>query len=818
MLSKIKTLSNIKATKEFTDRDESKKIFLKAFDDYKNKKKKLNILVYYGIGGIGKTSLLKELKNYAIEENKKTHLNITIVNINLDISAFKNPADYLLNIYAQLKICSKEFEYAMSRYFLITKRPISDLKNYKFNENSILFDIVGFIAQLFGIFAPVKLSYKLLSWGKESLYVRLGGNKKFINEINALTEKELEKKLPYYLGKTIENNYHNQYFIFFIDSIDKLIDKNSPEDEWLRELIGSAENGLYVIAGREYLKWADLNGEWSGFLEQHILGGLSETDVDYFLSRVPINDVLIKKAIIDVSQGLPLYLDLCVGIYMSLEQEGKNISPENFKLAQNDVIRNFMNYLDKDEAEALKIMASLEQFDIELFLKFAKELNINIPYTCFNDFCEASFAIAIDEQNKIFKIHDTIRSFLNREIEKETAYKIFSTLIEYSKELYYENQKNRTNWIYQQSLTFLQKFGISDIKPGHVTIIVEIGHKLIFEGYGKDVGKGINNLGSEIISSNNFLNFLYATCLFMGEDLEKALSIFKSLNDKGMGEWKYHNLFYIGFCNQLLGNYDTSLDIYRELSGISITNNNDAEIKDRSFERISVILSLKGNFKDSLNNMGNIQNLNQDEKLRKLMLEGDIYCYNFDFFNAKKYFMEALQVCKSINSLYNKENVVLNCMAESLRFTNQSRSLKFSKYAIERSKQLNEPIQMNRGLISQSIALAFSDPDLGIEIAKRAIESNKNIGYKSGILLASEALGLNLIAKNCKDEALRVLENINDLINELNGIFSFTPILISYILFPEKINDFEKKAQWNDFNFTKLIIKKIAENFIINKK
>ena len=817
MLSKIKALSSINATKEFTDRDEPRNIFFKAFNEYKNNEKKLNVLMFYGIGGIGKTSLLNDFKKSIAEECKNSYINI--ININLDIAAFDTSASYLLNISDQLKINHKVFDYAIYRYFKLIKRPILDSRNYKFDESSILFDLADSISQILGIFLPVKLFYKLYLLGGKKLQKMFGKEKILIEEIDSLPEKELERKLSYYLGNAINNAAanNNMRFIFFMDSLNKLTDRNFSGDEWLKELIGSAENGLYVIAGREYLKWGELDREWSNYLDQHILGELSETDADYYLSKVGINDALIKKEIIKTSHGLPLYLDLCVGIYISFKQEGRNIIPEDFKLAENDVVKNFLSNLDIIEGEALKIMAALEQFDKDFFLVLTKELNINIPYTQFNEFCNASFAIEIDEKNKIFKIHDIIRNFICKELDKDTAYKIFSIIVEYCSKNYdqYKNDKNRINWIFQQSFIIIKKFNISEIKQEHIIAIVDTGHKLIFEGYWHDVKIGINRIEGQI-GINNYLSFLYATSLFMGDDIKSSIKLFENLLDKDIGKWRYHNLFYLAFCHQLLGHYNKSFDIYKEISNISATNENENKIKKAATERMSIVEVLKGNFQDAITlyNKLNFQESNKFEKMKYYIFRGDICLYNFNFSDAVKYFSYALRLCNKINSLYKKENVILNNLAEALCFTDRKSALKIAEKAIKISKQLNEVIQINRGLIIKATALTINDSDLSIELSKEALESNKNIGYKSGILLASEALCLGYIAKKQKESAFKILQNMNNLINdEIGGIFKFKPILISYILSPEKIDDFLKTAQWIDFNSTKLQIQEISKDF-----
>ena len=58
-------LYNIKATKEFTDREEPRKVFWDKYTkklDNMNKDNSIQVISYYGYGGIGKSSLLNKLR------------------------------------------------------------------------------------------------------------------------------------------------------------------------------------------------------------------------------------------------------------------------------------------------------------------------------------------------------------------------------------------------------------------------------------------------------------------------------------------------------------------------------------------------------------------------------------------------------------------------------------------------------------------------------------------------------------------------------------------------------------------------------------
>lgn len=59
-----------KAIKEFTDRAEPRKVFWEKYEEKKNdNNNKISVITYYGMGGIGKSTLLRKL----VEEVKEKY-------------------------------------------------------------------------------------------------------------------------------------------------------------------------------------------------------------------------------------------------------------------------------------------------------------------------------------------------------------------------------------------------------------------------------------------------------------------------------------------------------------------------------------------------------------------------------------------------------------------------------------------------------------------------------------------------------------------------------------------------------------------------
>ena len=103
---------NFEITEEFIDRDEAKKLYR---DKLNNNKKEYNILSFYGVGGIGKSKLRKEICRLHREENK----NAITFYLDLNAADDRNMGTGILKLVdsCDTKIDFKCFEIAYGLYF-----------------------------------------------------------------------------------------------------------------------------------------------------------------------------------------------------------------------------------------------------------------------------------------------------------------------------------------------------------------------------------------------------------------------------------------------------------------------------------------------------------------------------------------------------------------------------------------------------------------------------------------------------------------------------------------------------------------------------
>src|SRR5690606_3271723 len=251
------------ATKTFTDRELPREVFfnhLNSINQRPSHTEEYDVIVYYGVGGIGKTSLQKQLKLELSDYD--SHALYT--SIDFRDTAFHSPARALLELVREIKYQKKitfpHFELAYSLYFY-KRNPDTTYNEKKFrfaNELSILRNIIGTLdglgiaGSLTGIVGKLYDSGKRWNLKKEV--------KEQLIELENCSIQEIEERLIAFFAYDIQQaieKYNIKNTVIFLDTFEALwasvtnkITVHS-KDKWVRELIGSLPNVLFVICGIE---------------------------------------------------------------------------------------------------------------------------------------------------------------------------------------------------------------------------------------------------------------------------------------------------------------------------------------------------------------------------------------------------------------------------------------------------------------------------------------------------------------------------------------------------------------------------------------
>ncbi len=183
--------------------------------------------------------------------------------------------------------------------------------------------------------------------------------------------------------------------VLFIDSYEKLWDIGMAEadffkrDEWLRELVTELPEVLWVICGRQKLRWAEVEADWGNALSQHQLEALPEKSARRFLESCDITDGQIQDAIVKGSQGVPHYLDLAVDTIQSAKDEGRRTELRTED--PDDLVAEFTRQLDKPEVDTLSVLSATRFWYYGLFENLVTQYRTGYPLTGYDDLARFSF-------------------------------------------------------------------------------------------------------------------------------------------------------------------------------------------------------------------------------------------------------------------------------------------------------------------------------------------------------------------------------------------------------------------------------------------
>jgi tetratricopeptide (TPR) repeat protein len=341
----------------FTDREDQQQLFLRHLFSATESP----VLMFYGIGGAGKTWLLKKLRDHVPHEVPKAFLDFDRT---AGGSRFvQDPSAAIYEIRQQLDTPAPRFDLAFG---------VLRVKQGAPEETSFWVD---FVAELAG-FIPGAMT--VLDRLSEPLLARLRGTaleqflavtegQKFVLDLRAKTSQEIQGALLDYLAEDLRKGLGRHLnravsAVLFFDTFEAVSSGEQNEEhkrqyeQWVRDVASNLEFALIVIGGQNQLTWDEVDPAWKDHVEQHLVGGLSETDARRFLDGCGIRDRPLQDAILATAReedgGHHCFsLGLCADVVDLERAQGLQTSPESLKFVPGDwerLARRFMKSLESD--------------------------------------------------------------------------------------------------------------------------------------------------------------------------------------------------------------------------------------------------------------------------------------------------------------------------------------------------------------------------------------------------------------------------------------------------------------------------------------
>ena len=454
----------------FVGRDEHIKLFERLYETINERE--ITLLNFYGVGGIGKSTVLKQIKNRALRDD--------IPVFYYDLEKHSSVVKFYESLYVWLqenKIKSLYFQMA----FLIYWRRL--YPNLEFKESLPLAiqqsDLIGNILSpvvsdtLESVIPAVSGVSKLLYQTYKKLKIKYELDKDLLDQIGELEEsdidiEEIEYQLPYFFMNDLQrlDGSIAKMPLFLFDTYEKLyeaasIDKRKTMEAWVENFAASVQDrGMLVIAGREKIEWNKYDTVWESLIEYKKLDSFTYEETKRLILQKGIEDTSIVEAIATSSKGYPFYIELAIETYKTSPER---FDVESFKdIGFEDIFKRFIGNLNNEYITILEYISVPRSFDKKLYAYITKEAGLGYSENIFNNIVSYSFFSHSDNQ---YKMHGIMQKSFEKQISVQQQKDIHKIVFEYyKKEIALDSaQSNVLNvGLLQESIYHLLKFASKD--------------------------------------------------------------------------------------------------------------------------------------------------------------------------------------------------------------------------------------------------------------------------------------------------------------------------------------------------------------------
>jgi len=819
--SKFGPKSYASAVKTFTDRVEPVSVFKEQLLSVIEGKTKHKCLVFYGVGGVGKTRLITELmtdiENRSANKEGDSSGKIIILHISMDVHEYDSPVAALIGLRKQITSPCILFDYALARYFSLIGKTADQIRQF-IPKDSVWWDVLGEMLSV--VHVPIGLLDRIVVWSRERRSEQFNLYRNEIEEVDSIIHdpSAIAERLPHLLGidiSIIARSKHST-FVVFIDSYESIfkrstfVEGNTDPEEFIREFLVSSENVLFVIGSREFLRWGEKDPDWNSVLDQHILEFLSPEDSEYFLRQVPIKEDDIIKSIVATCKGLPLYLDLCVEIYK--RKDKSHLNPADFLIPTREIIARFLNHIDKNERDLVISLSYLHFFNFDIFEQLIKELSIPISVTSFSEIIEHSFVKRLDDFEGLFKIHDNFYEYVTGDPNRPNLLieKIFMFAVRYL----YEHKSVLT----MQELTILYSSTMSLIRlidrlnPNSLEPLLGISLFLLENGYWSIVGNSLGD-AKNFVNSDTRIRFLYAIYLLKIGKLAQSNELLLALKGKSseFGSYSQYLDYYVADVTRIMGDYDGALGIFNKISS-SLPIERDKQLYLRTMRQIGDLTFVKSGFKKALSILEKSAMLCDSDSMELAEITrimGHIYRFNFHMEEATANYMRSFQIAQKIGSI-SLEGMLYNNLTEVFAWIDPAKALEYGDKSLTINRKIVEPVEEGKTLAAMSIAKAFkNESDAAAKLAHEARELQFRIGYRGGVLFAEIALGVCKYFSGESSDLMAQVEKVKEMTENLKGErFSILPLLV-FVNDKNSLDELKNEVEWLNFPKTLNFLKEL---------
>lgn len=404
----------------------------------------VDVINYFGIGGIGKTTLLNHLEADLLS-NKDVlfarHDFAAITDMQQTLSAIAKQLNsrygfsFPLFDAARLAFSRKvggSFERKETKS-LLEKCPTVSLI-YSNVENVVPLEQVPIVKTAMWVFELVDSAVAIVKNNHDEY-------RKEFAQIDYMSDDDIVKSLPGYFSFDLRKNLQKtkKPLVIMLDTYENLLSGSAMTidglpaegDAWLRlgpSPIRKVPGVLWVIAGRDELDWQKSNSDWKDSLHTLCFEDFSESETSRYLKENGMNDINLRRELASFTGGTPDLLRRCAEHFSDINKDGKTISIDDFEICKRKQSERYTKGLNSVQLEVMFTMAEIGIFTRDLMSKIGSSISNTFSDVEFDTLIDDSFITTTDD---LYIMNRTVRDALRAQCPKAIHERAIKELFNY---------------------------------------------------------------------------------------------------------------------------------------------------------------------------------------------------------------------------------------------------------------------------------------------------------------------------------------------------------------------------------------------------
>jgi hypothetical protein len=437
------------------------------------------VLEVLGLGGTGKTRLLSEAWDLALESRSADQL----LWVSLEGEASTTETGPLLAIREQLDFECLLFDTALLTYWHATGQPLRLDSNGLAESLPVATLELG--STVAGFILPVRFALRVFeALGKMAAKQRYSSEEFEAIESLRRQPSRLRERLPYYLGLDIRRSIEpaDQWLLVFYDAYERQrLSTRESSAPWMKELIATVDRGVHVVSTREPLEWGE--NEWEEIVHRVVVDALPDRE-SRMMIRARLGDIEGKTEdkLIEASRRIPFFLEAVVDAYgRDAEGEG-SLRVEEMPSSPDSAVAYLLDHLPDEQRELALAVSCVQVFDEELYRHLVKALNLKASLFEFEQFLDWFFVEKVGPGS--YKTHDLLTAFVRSTTEESIRRMTLEAATRHVlARCQHEGRRNPERVLLLFRAVLLGWETVDEVPPRSLEFLVDAGFLLYDAGY-----------------------------------------------------------------------------------------------------------------------------------------------------------------------------------------------------------------------------------------------------------------------------------------------------------------------------------------------